>query len=102
MLELCPNRQLYVDAVSFEAAARTGHVGALDTYQGELLPEDRYAPWAEESRERLNALYLRLLKIAGRWERVVEVDPSDEEAYRALMQRAVDAGAGSVTAHSKH
>ena len=92
MLELCPDGQLRVDAASFEAAARAGQIGALDAYQGELLPEDRYAPWAEEPRNRLRALYLRLLKTAGRWEQVVEVDPSDEEAHRALMQRAVDAG----------
>jgi DNA-binding SARP family transcriptional activator len=92
MLELCPDGQVSVDAVSFEAAARAGQVGALDAYQGDLLPEDRYAPWAEEPRERLCALYLRLLKTAGRWERVVEVDPSDEEAHRALMQHAIDAG----------
>jgi DNA-binding SARP family transcriptional activator len=92
MLELCPDGHLYVDAVGFEAAARAGHVDALGTYQGELLPEDRYAPWAEEPRERLRALYLRLLKTAGRWERVAEVDPSDEEAHRALMQRAIEAG----------
>jgi DNA-binding SARP family transcriptional activator len=92
MLELCRDGQVSVDAVSFEAAARAGQVGALDAYQGDLLPEDRYAPWAEEPRERLRAVYLRLLKTAGRWERVVEVDPSDEEAHRELMQRAIDAG----------
>ena len=47
---------------------------------------------AEESRDRLRVLYLQLLKTAGRWERVLDVDPGDEEAHRALMQRAVDAG----------
>ncbi len=92
MLELCPEGQVYVDAVSFEAAARAGQIGALEAYQGELLPEDRYAPWAAEPRDRLRALYLQLLKTAGRWERVLEVDPADEEAHRALMQRAGDAG----------
>jgi DNA-binding SARP family transcriptional activator len=92
MLELCPGGDVYVDAVSFEAAARAGQTGALVAYQGELLPEDRYAPWAEESRDRLRVLYLQLLKTAGRWERVLDVDPGDEEAHRALMQRAVDAG----------
>lgn len=92
MLELCPGGQLFVDAPAFEAEARAGRIGALDTYQGELLPEDRYTPWAQEPRERLRALYLQLLKTAGQWERVLDVDPADEEAHRALMQRAVDAG----------
>src|SRR3984893_19010387 len=92
MLELCPAGQVLVDALAFEAAARAGQIGALDAYQGELLPEDRYAPWADEPRERLSALYLRLLKTAGLWERVLDVDPADEEAHRALMRRAIDAG----------
>ncbi len=92
MLELCPDGQISVDALAFEAAARAGLVGALDAYQGELLPEDRYAPWAEEPRERLRGLHLRLLKTAELWERVLDIDPADEEAHRALMQRAIDAG----------
>ena len=92
MLELCPDGQVSVDALAFEAAARAGQVGALDAYHGELLPEDRYAPWAEAPRDRLRVLYLQLLKTAGQWERVLEVDPADEEAHRALMQRALDAG----------
>jgi len=92
MLELCPHGQVSVDALVFEAAARTGQVGALAAYRGELLPEDRYAPWAEEPRDRLRGLYLQLLKTARLWERVLEVDPADEEAHRALMQRAIDAG----------
>jgi DNA-binding SARP family transcriptional activator len=92
MLELGPGAQVSVDALVFEAAARDGRVGALDAYQGDLLPEDRYASWAEEPRERLRALYLRLLKTAELWDRVLDVDPGDEEAHRALMQRAIDVG----------
>ncbi len=92
MLELCPGSQVFVDALAFEAAAGAGQIGALNAYQGELLPEDRYAPWAEEPRDRLRALHLRLLKTAGRWERVLDTDPADEEAHRALMQRAIDTG----------
>jgi DNA-binding SARP family transcriptional activator len=92
MLELCPAGQVCVDALAFEAAARAGQAGALDAYQGELLPEDRYSSWAEEPRERLRALYLRLLKTAELWEQVLEADPADEEAHRALMRRAIDAG----------
>jgi DNA-binding SARP family transcriptional activator len=92
MLELCPGEPVIVDALAFEAAARAGQLGALDAYRGELLPEDRYASWAEEPRERLRALYLRLLKTSGLWERVLELDAADEQAHRALMQRAIEAG----------
>jgi hypothetical protein len=40
----------------------------------------------------LRALNMRLLKTAGRWEQVLELDAADEEAHRALMLRAIDAG----------
>jgi len=92
MLELSPGGKVFVDALAFEAAARAGQVSALDLYQGELLPEDRYAAWAEEPRERLRGLYLRLLKTAELWERVLDVDPADEEAHQALMRSAIGAG----------
>ena len=92
MLELCPGEPVIVDALAFEDAACAGQPGALDAYRGELLPEDRYASWAEEPRERLRVLYLRLLKTAGLWERVLDVDAADEEAHRALMWRAIQAG----------
>jgi DNA-binding SARP family transcriptional activator len=92
MLELCPGEPVIVDALAFDAAARAGQLGALDAYQGDLLPEDRYASWAEEPRERLRALYLRLLKTAGLWEQVLDADAADEEAHQALIRRAIDAG----------
>ena len=56
-------------------------------YGGELLPEDRYEPWAEERREQLRLRHLDLLRLDGRWETVVELDPSDELAHLALMRR---------------
>ena len=92
MLELCPGEPVVVDALAFEAAARVGQARALDAYQGELLPEDRYALWADQPRERLRVLHLQLLKAAGLWERVLDADATDEEAHRALMRCAIDAG----------
>lgn len=92
LLRLCPGTSLSVDAQAFEVAARCGRITALDVYRGDLLPEDRYAAWAAEPRERLRARYVALLKSARQWERVLQVDPADEEAHRALMRRALDAG----------
>ncbi len=92
MIELCPGGEVHVDAQIFEIAARAGQPGALGTYHGDLLPEDLYAAWADEPRERLRVLYLRLLKHDDLWERVLETDPADEQAHRALMQRAVQDG----------
>ena len=60
---------------------------ALALYGGELLPDDRYEDWAEERREQLRLRHLDLLRLDGRWEAVVELDPSDEVAHLALMRR---------------
>jgi pimeloyl-ACP methyl ester carboxylesterase len=43
-------------------------------------------------RERLLALRDRLLRRAGRWDRLLELDPADEEAHLALMRSHVAAG----------
>ena len=61
-----------MDAIAFERAAvealaapeaeRGGLARtALSRYSGDLLPADRYAPWAAEPRERLRQRYLELL-----------------------------------------
>ena len=100
MVELWPDGEISVDSARFDQDARAAIrsadeaacARAADLYAGELLPEDRYAIWAEEPRQRLRLLALDVLKRAGRWERVLELDPADEEAHRELMQRALDAG----------
>jgi DNA-binding SARP family transcriptional activator/pimeloyl-ACP methyl ester carboxylesterase len=97
---LCPDSTVEVDALRFEGdgerALRSGDPDACaavaETYGGELLPEDRYAEWVEEARDRLRHLYLQLLRRAGLWERVVEEDAADEVAHRALMRAYADAG----------
>jgi DNA-binding SARP family transcriptional activator len=100
VLALAPHAELVVDAALFEAKAqaalRTRDVlacqRAAEHYRGELLPEDRYAEWSEEPRERLAQIYARVLRAGHLWERMLEVDPTDEEAQCALMQAALDAG----------
>jgi ATP/maltotriose-dependent transcriptional regulator MalT/DNA-binding SARP family transcriptional activator len=60
---------------------------ALERYRGDLLPDDRYEPWAAAPRERLRLRYLELLDLlAADAERRAEVD----EAAR-LIRRALDA-----------
>jgi DNA-binding SARP family transcriptional activator len=89
-----------VDARAFEEGARAalGSGGAeaaaraAGAYAGDLLPEDRFAPWAEEPRERLRLRYVELLRAARMWEPVLEVQRDDEEAHRALIQAALDRG----------
>jgi DNA-binding SARP family transcriptional activator len=92
---LCPDSDTTVDVELFEDLARRALVNedvaaarqALSMYGGELLPHDRYEAWAQERREQLRMRYLDLLRLDGRWEAVVELDPSDELAHLALMQR---------------
>ena len=107
-LALCPEGPLWVDVEAFEeAAAIARHAlepaafrAAIDLYSGELLPEDRYEPWAEERWAELGGLYHALLiELAGLYEereeyesaiealqRVVAEEPSHEEAHVGLMR----------------
>ena len=48
---------------------------ALAGYAGPLLPDDLYEPWASPWRETLGVLHRDLLRLAGRWEELVRVEP---------------------------
>ena len=68
-LALSPAGPVWVDVEAFEEAATTArhalepaaYRAAIDLYSGELLPQDRYEPWAEERRAQLRGVYLSLL-----------------------------------------
>jgi DNA-binding SARP family transcriptional activator len=92
MLELFPHDALAVDALRFEDLARKGDPEGLDVYTDDLLPEDRYVPWVEDHRDRLRLLRVQLLRRLGEWEQLMRVEPSDEQAYRHLMERALAVG----------
>ena len=100
MVLLLPDDQVYVDAVRFDADARAAlEAGDADaagaiagTYGGILLPDDLYEPWTEEARERLRILSADLLRRAGRWEVLLQDDPTNEEAHVALVRRMARAG----------
>jgi len=67
-------------------------VSAADLYRSQLLPDDRYVEWLEEPRKRLQRLYVKVLQTGRLWERLIAVDPTDEQAQCALMQDALDLG----------
>jgi DNA-binding SARP family transcriptional activator len=98
MLVLWPIGELSVDAQRAEAEAiKSLATGArleavAELLAGELLPEDRYADWAQPYRERLRDRRLELLRAAGHWDRVLELDRTDEEACRALMRAQLEMG----------
>ena len=97
---LFPDADVHVDVAAFEALARTATASrspadaeaALASYGGALAPDDRYEVWAEERREHLRLRHLDVLRIAERWDDLVELDPTDEAAHLALMRRYADAG----------
>ncbi|MGK5115768.1 BREX system ATP-binding domain-containing protein, partial [Geodermatophilus sp. CPCC 205506] len=97
---LFPDARVTVDALRFEEhgrAALAAHdpaaaAAAADGYAGDLLPDDLYAAWTEEPRERLRLLHLDLLRLAGRWADVLAVDPADEQAHVAVARQLAEGG----------
>jgi predicted ATPase/Tfp pilus assembly protein PilF len=103
-----------VDVRAFElatAAARNSgtleaYHAALELYNGELLPEDRYEDWTVARRESLRetylALFVELAELQARagdtaaaiatLQRAVVEDPLHEVAHRALMRLFADDG----------
>jgi tetratricopeptide (TPR) repeat protein len=100
MLALWPRGRLEVDVDEYEAGAvealRAKDTDAAkrwsDEYTGDLLPEDPFESWTTDARERLRRRRIELLKLGGLWDRVIELDPLDEQARRELMRAALDAG----------
>jgi DNA-binding SARP family transcriptional activator/tetratricopeptide (TPR) repeat protein len=85
-VELFPGRDVTIDAGEFLRA------GDVALYGGELLPDAPYESWTQEPRRRVREQMTQLLRAAGDWERLMDVDPTDEAACRALMGAAIEAG----------
>ena len=90
---LFPHQDVRVDALEFAALAEAAlaerdpaaAAAAADAYRGEFLPTDRYERWAQDTRDRLHLLYLDVLRLAGRWDVLTAVDPTDEEAHLRVI-----------------
>lgn len=99
-VQLFPGAHLSIDVVTFEELARLAIAdsdadtarAAVAHYGGELLPADLYEDWAAERRELLRRRHLELLRLAGRWVELSELDPVDEHAHVQLMQHFADTG----------
>ena len=100
IVALAPHAELEIDAERFEAAAKAvlqnrdpaSCERAADLYGGPLLPDDRYVDWLEAPRQQLQQRYADLLRAGALWQRLIALDPTDEQAQCALMQAALDAG----------
>ncbi|MFD7295871.1 ATP-binding protein [Streptomyces sp. NPDC059897] len=123
MLYLDP-RTVRIDADAAETAAEAALTdagvaelaAALGLFTGELLPEDRYASWADERRERLALLKERLLlglaqahlaagaaaDAATAAEQVLATSPAEELAHRVLMDAALRQGLRRRALHQYH
>ncbi|HWH28701.1 MAG TPA: BTAD domain-containing putative transcriptional regulator, partial [Mycobacteriales bacterium] len=79
-----------------EAALRTrdpaAAAEAAQACTGVLLPDARYEEWVQAERERVRALHVKVLRLAGRWRRLVEIEPADEPAHQELMLAALREG----------
>ncbi|MPY96145.1 MAG: AAA family ATPase, partial [Acidimicrobiia bacterium] len=104
MVALWPDADVETDAGAFEVAAEAA-IGSGDAetcrraaagYAGELLPAERYEPWAGPARERLQRLVADLWRATGDWARLAELDPTDEAAHRELMRSYAAAGRRSA------
>jgi DNA-binding SARP family transcriptional activator len=100
IIALASHVELEIDSKLFEQAAKAALRGAdaaaceraADLYRGQLLPDDLYVEWLDEPRKQLHQLYARVLRAGRLWERLIALEPTDEEAQCALMQAALDAG----------
>ena len=100
LVVLLPSAEVEVDVERFrrlaEAALRArdpaAAAAAAEACTGELLPDARYEEWTQADRERVRALNGEVLRLAGRWRRLVEVEPADEQAHQELMRAALREG----------
>jgi DNA-binding SARP family transcriptional activator len=99
-VSLFPRREVTTDLEDFEAIAAAALASddpdrcrqAVERYGGELLPRSRYEDWTCEARQRVHRRFVDVLRTAQEWERLVEVEPTDEGAYQALMRQALAGG----------
>ena len=101
VVALFPTAEVVVDASTFEssavAALAADALSPSDCAEalklaGDLLPDDLREPWLDEPRQRLRLRVVHLLRGARRWDDLVRLDPTNEEAHLELIRDAVTAG----------
>ena len=100
IVALLPEASVETDVATFEARARdglaTGDLQSIDQaisiYRGDLLPHDPYEEWLDNDRARLRARFRELLRVSGRFDRLVAIDPADEDGHVGMMRAMMRAG----------
>jgi len=108
VLALAAPGGVHTDAEAFQAIAHEAHrTNLLSTYQravacyaGDLLPDDLYEAWTEETRESLRLQFMQLLLETGQknleaenlaeaaevFRRALSLDPLEEAGHRGIMR----------------
>jgi DNA-binding SARP family transcriptional activator len=97
---LLPGRDVVTDVETFLDAAAAALAGpdaaacgaVADGWAGDVLPGAPYEAWTQDVRRRVRGRMGDLLRRAGRWERLLELEPTDEAACRELMRAALHEG----------
>jgi DNA-binding SARP family transcriptional activator/pimeloyl-ACP methyl ester carboxylesterase len=99
-IALFPDDEVEVDVAEFDRLARLALSDpstevlqqAKAAYPGDLLPYDLYEDWAFHHRQRLRLRFREVLRAAGDFDRLVALDPTDEDAHVGVMQALLRAG----------
>jgi DNA-binding SARP family transcriptional activator len=97
---LLPDALVQIDLSAFERLAQdgltTGDLRKVDRaialYRGDLLIDDPYEEWVEYDRQRLRGRLRELLRVSGRFHRLIAVDPTDEDGHIGIMRAMVRSG----------
>lgn len=95
VVSLFPDRPVETDVEVVETARADDEesvVAAVDAYRGELLPDAPYAEWAARARDGIRRRLMALMAATHRWDDLLALDPANEEAMVAVMDRALAAG----------
>ncbi|MGH1492146.1 MAG: NB-ARC domain-containing protein [Acidimicrobiales bacterium] len=95
VVALFPDRHIDVDVEIIDAARAEDEesvAAAVEAYHGDLLPDAPYAEWAVRPRDRLHRHMVALLVATRRWDDLLALDPANEEAVLAVMDRALAVG----------
>lgn len=92
--------ELSVDADLFEAAATSALRGsdpqscaaAADLCPGSLLPDDQFVDWLDTPRAAMHQRLIDVLRAGRLWQRLIEIEPTDEPAQCAMMENALASG----------
>src|SRR4029079_1057866 len=100
LVELWPLGEVSTDVERFSAASLhastfrdvDAYRQAAALYPDDLLPDDVEESWLDNRRGGLRAAHLAVLRGAGMWAAILDIDPTDEEAHRELMRGYLGAG----------